>query len=424
MDPVPAPAIDGLAGLAAALGGALLIGLERERRKRSGPDREAAGIRSFTLAGLAGGLAQWLQQPALVALGALAVALLAATAYWHSRRQPGGDPGLTTELALFVTYLVGVVSVREPGLGAAAAVVVAAVLAARARLHHFATQVLSEAELHDALLLAALALVLLPLAPADAPSWMGGLSPRTLLMLTLLILSLQAAGHVALRLLGPRAGLALAGLMSGFVSSTATIAAMGARARPVRGTAAAATCEAAAMLSSAATWIQALLVLSLLAPAAARAVLPVAAVGTALALGSGLLRLRGSRAGAAGEPATPGAGPLRPREAVAVALLLGAVAVGVSWAQGRYGAGGLLAGTALAALADAHAPVAALGARCAAGAVDAALVRDATLVAVATNSVTRGITAFVAGGAPYGWRVTASLALSTTGAALTLLVLR
>ena len=51
-------------GLGAALGAGLLIGLERERRKGSGPHREAAGIRSFTLVSLAGALAQALQQPA------------------------------------------------------------------------------------------------------------------------------------------------------------------------------------------------------------------------------------------------------------------------------------------------------------------------------------------------------------------------
>ena len=94
-------------GLAAALGGGLLIGLERERRKGRGAQREAAGIRSFALAALGGGVAQTLEQPALVAMGALLVALLVVVAYRASReRVPGQsepDPGLTTALALFIT---------------------------------------------------------------------------------------------------------------------------------------------------------------------------------------------------------------------------------------------------------------------------------------------------------------------------------
>jgi uncharacterized membrane protein (DUF4010 family) len=78
-------------------------------------------------------------------------------------------------------------------------------------------------------MLAGLALVLLPLLP-DAPlAWLGGMRARPLASLVLLILALQAAGHVALRLLGPRFGLAAAGFFGGFVSSTATIAAFGAR---------------------------------------------------------------------------------------------------------------------------------------------------------------------------------------------------
>lgn len=41
---------DGIVGLAVALGAGLLIGIERERRKGSGAEREAAGVRSFTVA--------------------------------------------------------------------------------------------------------------------------------------------------------------------------------------------------------------------------------------------------------------------------------------------------------------------------------------------------------------------------------------
>lgn len=90
-------------GLLAALGGGLLIGLERERHKGRGQFREPAGLRTFTLASLAGALAQSLAAPGLVAVGALAVTALAAIAYARSNRR---DPGLTTEIALLVTYLI------------------------------------------------------------------------------------------------------------------------------------------------------------------------------------------------------------------------------------------------------------------------------------------------------------------------------
>ena len=85
--------------------------------------------------------------------------------------------------------------------------------------------------------------------------------------------------------------------------------------------------------------------------------------------------------------------------------------------QRSFGALGLYGGTALAALADAHSPVAALGALQAAGTLSAEAVRDGALLAVATNSVSRSVTAFAAGGAAYGSRVALSLLLSTGAAA-------
>ena len=96
--------------------------------------------------------------------------------------------------------------------------------------------------------------------------------------------------------------------------------------------------------------------------------------------------------------------------------LLAAVTLIVGWAERQYGSAGLLVGTARGALADAHAPVAALGALHAAGAIDTAAVRDGALVAVAANSCTRSVTAFVAGGFGYGVRVMAVLAASSAAA--------
>jgi uncharacterized membrane protein (DUF4010 family) len=407
------PAAPELWGLAAALGSGLLIGLERERRKGRGRDREPAGIRSFTLAALAGGLAQTLQQPLLVALGGLAVLVLVGVAYARSQfvaRQR--DPGLTTELALVVTYLVGVLCAQAPAAGAAAAVVVAVLLAARDRLHRFATRALSEGELHDALLLAALLLVALPLLPAAPVAWLGGLQPRTLGLLVLLILALQAAGHVALRLFGARAGLALSGLFSGFVSSTATVASMGARARAEPDQQAA--CEAGAMLSTAATWVLALLMLTAVSPALARHIAPAALAALLVAAGSGAWRAHGAAASAAGAtPSSSGKGPLRVREALLVAALLSAVTLAVGAAQRHFGVQGVFASVALSALADAHASVTALGGLHASGQVALGDAGLAVLLAVTTNALTRSVVAFTAGGAGFGARVALSLAAST-----------
>lgn len=405
-------------GLVVALGVGLLIGLERERRKGRGAQRAAAGLRTFTVASLGGALAAVAPWPGLVPLALLAVATLAALSHWKSRAR---DPGMTTELALVVTCLIGALAVPQPVLAGGAGALLAALLALRTRLHRFATRLLTEAELHDALWLAAIALVLLPLMPTQPVPWLAGLKPQLLVALVVLILLLQAAGHVALRIAGPRAGLALSGLFGGLVSSTATIAAMGARARAHPSLRAA--CEGGALLSTAATWLQIVLMLAALAPAAALGVLPVAATGLATAAAAGLLRTRGHRSGVDGYALAKADGALRVREAALVALLLSGMALLVGWLQQHYGTTGLLAGTAIGALADAQSSMGALGALQAAGRITIAELTTAVLVAVGVNSGVRTVTAFVAGGARYGTVIGLALAASTTAAATVALLL-
>lgn len=397
-------------GLAAALGSGLLIGLERERHKRQGGHREPAGLRTFTLAALGGALAQALGLPGLVAVGALAITALAAIAYLRSA---GRERGLTTEIALLVTYLIGVLCVTAPLLGAPAAVVTTGLLAARTRLHRFATQVLREEELHDGLLLGALALVVLPLMPQQPLPWLAGMKAYSLMGLMLLLLALQAVGHVALRLTGPQAGLALSGLLSGLVSSTATIAAMGTRSRSHPALALA--CAAGAVMSTCATWLQAQLMLFALAPQAALRALPVALLGAALSGAIGALLARRSRRMEGDGAATGGAadrrGPLRLREALLLSLMLSAVAVAVSWAREHFGDSGLYGAVALAAFADAHAPVASLAGLQAAGSIGRDQVLLGLLLALACNSTTRGVVAVLAGGWGFARLVIPALAL-------------
>lgn len=410
-----------LFGLAAALGSGLLIGLERERSKKRGPHREPAGLRTFTLAAMGGALAQLLNVPGLVPVGALAITALAAIAYLRSRDR---DPGLTTEIALLVTYLIGALCVTAPMLGSPAAIVMTALLAARTRLHRFATQVLRAEELHDGLLLGALALVVLPLMPQQPLPWLAGMTANALLGLLLLLLALQTVGHVALRLAGPQAGLALSGLLSGLVSSTATIAAMGARARAQPSLALA--CAAGAVMSTCATWLQAQLMLFAMAPQAAQAALPLTLLGMALSgsLGALLARRSGRLEPASSMVDSDGRrGPLRLREALLLSLMLGGVALAVSWAREQFGASGLYGAIALTALADAHAPLASLAGLQAAGNIRTDQLLWGLLLALACNSLTRSVTALAAGGGRFARPVIAALALPllvNTGVALLL----
>lgn len=409
------------AGLLVALGVGLLVGIERERRKGRGPGRSAAGMRSFALVSLAGALAQSVGGEALVAAGAVAVALLAALSYWRTTGPRAPDPGLTTEIALFVTYLVGVQCAREPALGAACGAALAAVLAARENMHRFATEWLTEVELRDALVLASVALIVVPLSPTEPLPWLGGLSVRKAATLVLVILGIQAAAHVAQRLLDRRQALALSGLLGGFVSSTATIATFGAQCRSESQPAARSSLAGAAALSGTATWLQTLALCAVASPALWMNLLPPAAAGAAIAT-AGALGLQRHRApDPTDECTTPARRPLRLREALIVAALLLTVVAVVTWARDRFGSGGLWAGTALAALADAHAPIAAILAMHGAGTLAMADALHAVLLATSVNTASRSVVAVIAGGWRYAIAIFAVLAASLAAAWLVLL---
>jgi hypothetical protein len=196
---------------AAALGIGLLIGAERERRKGEGPSRSPAGIRTFMIASLSGAVSWALGGVPLLAITFLGVAGLCAIGYMRTEEQ---DPGLTTETALLLTVLLGGFALKEPVTASALAVTVAIALMARTRIHHFIRDVLSEEELTDALIFAAAALVVLPLVPDRYVGPFGAINPRTIWKIVILIMSISAGGHIAVRLLGPRFSLPLAGLAS------------------------------------------------------------------------------------------------------------------------------------------------------------------------------------------------------------------
>jgi uncharacterized membrane protein (DUF4010 family) len=395
-------------GLAAALGAGLLIGIERERRKGSGAGRALAGVRTFALAALGGALAEVTGRPELVVLGGVLIVLLAVIAYF---RQRSPDPGVTTELALFVTFLLGVRAIAAPAEAAAGAVVVAALLFARQRLHRFSTELLSAAEIRDALLLAGAALVVLPLVPVAPVAWLGGLDPRRLWLLVILLMAVQAAGYVAWRVLGVRRGLAVSGLVSGFVSSTATIATLGARAREAPAIARACLCGA--LCSTVATPIEiALIALAVLPAALPRLAWPLAAAALVALAAAALAWSRGDRS----EPAVPPGRAFRTRQTLVFALLLGGTTAVVGLANAHFGRAGTVFGVALAGFADAHAAAASVLALGRAGQLPQGDLAPFVLLGFTANSISRAVVACFAGGWRYGLPIAAGLVVIVAAA--------
>lgn len=400
-----------LLGFAAALGGGLLIGIERERRKGKGPSRAHAGVRTFALAALAGAGAKALEQPLLIVAGIVLVGALTTVAYWRNRTQ---DPGVTTELALLVTYLLGVMAIGHPIMAAGGSVVVTILLAGRRTLHQFSVDTLSETELRDGLIFGAAALVLLPLLPNQSVRWMAGTNPRRLWELVVIFMALQAAGYVALRAAGARVGLALSGLASGFVSSTGTIAALGARSRAAPALRPA--CVAGALFSTVATIVLLGIVVIAVCPAALRTLAPslTAALGVVLvAAAFSLWRQRDTLPPA---PSHSQGRAFNLLYAVGFAVTLTAFTATVSLASQYFGNTAASAAAALAGAFDVHAAAASTLSLAMSGKIPMAAVRLPVLAALSANTVSKLVAAFAVGGRTYGSQVGLGLILTLLGA--------
>ncbi len=391
-----------LVGFAAALGGGLLIGIERERRKGFGTQRAFAGVRTFTLASLLGAAAGYLGQPLLTFAGGLLVLILSALEQWRVRTR---DPGITTELALFLTYLLGLIALSKPAVSAGGAIIVAGLLASRRALHNFSVEILTEAELRDGLLFAACALIVLPLLPEAPVPWLGGGSPRRIFALVVTFMGLQSGGHIALRMAGPRLGLSLSGLVSGFISSTGTIASLGSRARADKRLLSA--CVSGAFFSTIATVMLLAIVVAAVHAPALPALLPslLAALVTVLAAaGVSLWFQRGSTV------PDPAAGrPFNLMQAVGFAAILAGVTAGMGVINTYYGTAGASVAAGIAGVFDVHAATASAVSLVAKGTLDPAGAVLPVLIAFSANTGSKLVAAFVSGGRRYGIEVAAGL---------------
>jgi len=391
--------------LLVALGIGLLIGLERERQKGEGPSRGSAGIRTFGLAALLGALSSLLPHPAAFAIAAVFLAAITALGYQRTRTV---DPGITSEVALFVTFLLGALAVGQPLLASALAVIVASLLAARGALHRFVRQILTEAEVHDGLVFAAAALVILPLLPNRSLGPFGALNPQVLWRLVVLVLAIGGIGHVALRTVGTRYGLPIAGFAAGFVSSTATIGTMGARARREPE-----LCNAAlagALLSTVATVLQLVVVLWATSPAVVRLLAGPLALAGAVALLFGSLAARRNSRGEGTPPADAGRA-FDLRAALVFALTVSAILILSAGMSAWLGTRGLFLAAAFAGFADTHAAAISAASLVASGHVPPGVAILPILAGLTTNTVSKIVVAWTTGGAKFGLRITPGLVL-------------
>lgn len=390
--------------LAVAIGIGLLIGAERERRKGWGADRSPEGIRTFTIASMIGAVSAIFNFWLLLASVICVTFFMVATRY----HQKGEDPGITTEIALILTVILGGLSISSPGFSAAIAVAVAILLAAKEPMHGFVRKVVTKDEMNDFLILAAATLIILPLVPNKLIGPFDAVNPRNIWTLVILVMTINVLGHLVLRWLGTRIGLPVVGLVSGFISSVATIAAMGARAKETQDLIGGAV--AGATLSSLATVLQLAILLAAVYPLALKELaLPLVFGGVAIVL-YGLVVARKSFQKNQTE-LTKMTKAFSIKSAFILAAVIMLVLIISSALKDQFGQVGLVIASGVAGFADVHAPTIAVASQAAAGKLALENVAIPILVAFSTNVMAKILVAITIGCTAFSKQIFFGLAL-------------
>lgn len=216
-------------GLIAALAIGLLIGLERGWHDRELPEgSRVAGLRTFTLTGLLGGVLGHLQPnfgPWPLVAAVLGLSLLLTVSYARTAKI-SGNLSATTTIAMLLTLVLGAyASHGNVTLALTAAVIVAVFLDLKPTLHGW-LRLIEHRELTASLQLLVLSVVILPYLPNTGLGPFAALNPYQLWWAVILIAGLSLAGHFAMRLTGSERGIFWTGLLGGLASSTAATVAL------------------------------------------------------------------------------------------------------------------------------------------------------------------------------------------------------
>ena len=218
-----------LTRLAIALGIGLLFGLERGWKTRAAtPGTRAAGIRTFAISGLLGGMVSALAQAtgnpvsAGLVLGfGFAVFAGVITVFERDAERAAGSYSATTIIAALLTFVLGAYAlVGDMRVAAAVAVGATGILAAREDIHRWVAR-MTWPELRSALVLLAMTFVILPVVPDTAIGPYGGVNPREVWVIAIVLAAVSFLGYGTVRMFGAERGVLLASLAGGLVSSTA-----------------------------------------------------------------------------------------------------------------------------------------------------------------------------------------------------------
>jgi uncharacterized membrane protein (DUF4010 family) len=382
-----------LSRLALALGIGLLIGLERGWRTRAlSAGSRAAGIRTFALCGLLGGVVASLANATGAPAGAglvlgfgFAVFAAVIAVFERDANRAADTYSATTIIAAMLTFLLGAYAVLgDTRVAAAAAVAAAVILAAREDIHACVARI-TWPELRSVLVLLAMTCIILPVVPDTTIGPYGGVNPREVWLIAIVLAGVSFLGYGAVRLFGAEHGVLLAGLAGGLVSSTAVTLTSARRAAAGEGTAG--LLAAGVAIASAVSFLRVIVIVAAINASLLAIVGPALAAATVLAAGYAFVaayRQEESKAGKAMEFENP----FSFWPVVGFAVFLGAVMMLGRAVGEAFGSNGALLGAIGLGLADVDAVTISL-ARLVPQPLSAVAAAMAILAAVASNTVAK-----------------------------------
>ncbi len=388
MPEIPPP----LQGALTALLIGLLLGLDRERAQR-GHAVVFAGIRTFPLVALCGYLGALGAQYGLPHL--LAVVLLGVVALGVASFVMHPAEGATTEVtALLCTLLGALVAWDQAPLSVALAVIATVLLTLRDPLHRLAFG-LREDEVLAVLKFAVVAVVVVPLLPRSAMGPYDAIVPHSIGVLVVLLTAVSLLGYLLVRLLGKRAGWALAGATGGLVSSTAVTLSFSGKAREAPDLARA--LAVGVILASTVLYARGALVIAALdGPLGAWLAPRLLALFLAGLLAAAIVYRRTGTSEKPGD--VPLGNPVELGHALLLAALFAGVTVAARAAQAHLGTAGLWTVGLVGGLVDVDSVAVAAAQLRQQGAVEVPVAASTYLFATLSNLLFKGATVVFAGG--------------------------
>lgn len=421
MESLPPDSLELFGRLAAAVAIGFLVGVERGWREREeGEGARTAGIRTFALYGVLGGVTGVLalRFGALALVGfSLPFAAIVAAYYWREAVRDNSY-SVTGVIAAFIVYALGVVCVAgNLEIASAAGVGTVALLALRTELHTWVRK-LTWAEIRSAIFLLAMTAIALPLLPNRSMGPYGAINPFELWLMTIVLASVSFLAYVAARVLGPKRGTLTAMVLGAMVSSTAVSIDAGRQARlwPEKGT----FLGGAAAFTSAVMGIRMLLIAFVLSPPLGRALAVPLGVYVVLSVLAGLWFVQRGDGGDLSKDSTVRS-PLDLKETFRFAALLGALIILSTVVRAVYGEAGLLPMAALAGTTDVDAMTLSAG-RLVNGGLPMIVGAHMVLIAGAVNSLFKATVAGLSGRGVFARIFGGATVVGLAGAGLALLL--